>query len=256
MDMKNTIMSLDQFKDVTPSVFATSASPKVSSKYTFVPTIDIVENFDRQGWTISSVRQSGKSEFGIHELRFRNGELPKVGDSLAEVIIRNSHNGKSALNITAGLFRVCCSNGLTVPTALSERFNLRHTGFDLGEVKRLTEKFAERLPIIQNSVDRMMSRELSDEEKIKFVIKSTEMRWKMGSVPTTLNLEDFLTPNREEDKGNSLWKVFNVVQEKFIRGGVEYNGQSGRKTGLKGIKNIVATNHVNTKLWEIAEEIM
>jgi len=251
-----TPITLDFIKSNAPSVLATKPSPKVSSKYIFVPTVDIMENFQREGWNLSSVRQSGKGEFGIHELRFRNGELPKVGDSLVEAVIRNSHNGMATFSVCSGLFRLCCSNGLTVPTSISERFNLRHTGFDLGEVKRLTEKFAERLPVIQNSVDRMMSKELSDEEKIKFVVKSAEMRWKMGSVPTTLNLEDFLTPNREEDKGNTLWQVFNVVQEKFIRGGVDYKGDSGRKTGLKGLKNIIAANHVNTKLWEIAEELL
>jgi hypothetical protein len=251
-----TPMTLEMIKSTAPSVFATKPSPKVSNKYVFVPTIDIMENFQREGWDLASVRQMGKSEFGIHELRFRNGELPKVGDTLIEAVIRNSHNGMATFSVSAGLYRLVCSNGLSVPTSVCDRFNLRHTNFDLGEVKRLTETFAERLPIIQNSVDRMMSRELSDDEKIKFVIKSTEMRWEMGSVPTTLNLEDFLTPNREEDKGDSLWKVFNVVQEKFIRGGVDYAGQSGRKTGLKGLKNIIAVNHVNTKLWEIAEEIL
>jgi acyl-CoA reductase-like NAD-dependent aldehyde dehydrogenase len=48
--------------------------------------------------------------------------------------------------------------------------------------------------------------------------------------------------------------VFNVVQEKFVRGGVQYNTNNGRKAGLKGLSNIIAVNQINTKLWELAEQ--
>jgi hypothetical protein len=48
--------------------------------------------------------------------------------------------------------------------------------------------------------------------------------------------------------------VFNVVQEKFVRGGVQYSSNNGRKTGLKSLNNIMAVNQVNTKLWELAEQ--
>jgi hypothetical protein len=47
--------------------------------------------------------------------------------------------------------------------------------------------------------------------------------------------------------------VFNVVQEKFVRGGVKYTSNNGKRTELKGLKNIMAVNQVNTKLWELAE---
>jgi hypothetical protein len=53
-----------------------------------------------------------------------------------------------------------------------------------------------------------------------------------------------------------MWKVFNVVQEKFVRGGMEYSSPKGRRTKLRGLQNIMAVNQVNTKLWELAEEMM
>ena len=33
----------------------------------------------------------------------------------------------------------------------------------------------------------------------------------------TLNVEDLLSPIRTEDRGNELWKIFNVIQEKLIK---------------------------------------
>ena len=249
-------MTLDQVKEVAPSVFATSASPKVSNRYTFVPTVDIVENFQREGWEIASVKQTGKGIHGLHEVKFRNGELPNVGDTLVEAIIRNSHNGTSTLSVSAGLFRLCCSNGLTVATSAADSFKVRHAGFELDDVKRITEDFAKKLPLIEGSVNRMMERELTIDEKIDFVRKSAEVRWKTGSVPATLDYEEILNPLRDADNGDSLWQVFNVVQEKWIRGGIQYKSNKGRKTQLRTLSDILTTNIINTKLWELAEEMV
>lgn len=247
------MMTIQEIKNIAPAVFSTSADPRMSNKYTFVPTMDIMENFVNQGWELSSVKQNGKGQFSTHELRFRNGELPAVGDTLVEAIIRNSHNGMTTLNVGAGLYRLVCSNGLTVPTSTAEQFNIRHMGFDSDEVKRLTESFAQKLPMIQSSVDKMMDRMMTEGEMIDFAKSASIIKWGMGEVPVSLNFETLITPNRIEDAKNNLWTTFNVVQEKFVRGGVEYKTNKGRNTSLKGLKNIMTTNTMNTKLWELAE---
>ena len=248
--------TLNQLKLNVPSIFATSASPKMSDKYVFVPTIDILENFEREGWEIASAKQTGLGLHGVHEIRLRNGELPKVGDTLVEAIIRNSHNGMTTLGVSAGLHRLVCSNGLTVPTALADSFNVRHQRFDLDDVKQLTESFASKLPKIERSVIRMMEHEMTIDEKINFVRKSAEIRFSKEKVLNDLEIVGLLTPNRVEDEGDNMWKVFNVVQEKFVRGGMNYLSSKGQRTKLKGLQNIIAVNRVNTKLWELAESII
>ena len=247
------IYTPELIKSVAPSVFATSASSKLSDKYVFVPTDQVIEFFDREGWEISDVKQTGKGIHATHQIRFRNGELPSVGDTLVEAIVRNSHNGMSTFSVSAGLHRLVCSNGLTVPTSVADKFNVRHSGFELDDVKRLMDGFAKKLPTIQGSVGRMMERELTIDEQIQYVQKASKIRWAEGSIPTDNQLVDILTPNRVEDSNNDLWTTFNVVQEKFVRGGVEYKTNKGRNTSLKGLKNIMATNTMNTKLWELAE---
>ena len=250
------MITLDQLKSQTPSVFATSPSPKMSDKYVFVPTMDILENFEREGWDLASAKQVGKGVHSVHELRLRNGQLPKVGDTLVEAIIRNSHNGTASFQVSAGLHRLVCSNGLTVPTALAESFNVRHSRFDLDEVKRLTESFAGRLPKIEGSVSRMMERQMTIDEKIEFVRKSVNIRFGQDKVLNDLQIVGLLTPNRGEDEGDDLWTTFNVVQEKYVRGGVETTSQRGRRTKLRGLQNIMAVNQLNTKLWTLAEEMI
>jgi hypothetical protein len=100
-----------------------------------------------------------------------------------------------------------------------------------------------------------MERELTTDVKIDFVRKSAEVRWKTGSVPATLDYEEILNPLRDADNGDSLWQVFNVVQEKWIRGGIEYKTAKGRKTQIRTLNDILTTNRINTKLWELAEEM-
>jgi hypothetical protein len=246
------MLSIETLQEVAPSVFATSPSPKMSNKYTFVPTIEVVENFDREGWKVYSAKQVGKGNYAQHELRLRNGELPQVGDSLIEAVIRNSHNGISSFSVSSGLYRLVCSNGLTVPTSVADAISVRHMNFDLGMVREITDQFAERLPVIQRSVGKMESTFLSEGQLVDFVNKSAMIRWEKGSIPK-FKLEDFLRPERDGDVGNSVWKTFNVIQEKFVRGGMKYNSKKGRVVSMRELKNFYNINKVNTGLWELAE---
>ena len=222
------MLSLETIRQQAPAIFSTSPSPKMSSKYTFVPTIEILENFDREGWKVYSAKQLGGGQFSSHEIRLRNGELPNVGDSLVEAVIRNSHNGMSTFSVSAGLFRLVCSNGLTVPTSVADAITVKHMKVDMGAVRMITDEFADRLPLIQRSVGRMETTFLNEERTMDMLNKSSLIRWEKGSVPSSLNLTDLINPERSEDTGNSVWKVFNVIQEKFVRGGTKYQSKKGR----------------------------
>ena len=246
------MISLNSLKEIAPSVFATEPSPKMSDKYTFVPTMEILQNFEQEGWNIASARQMGQGMFAQHEVRLRNGAFANVGDSLIEAVIRNSHNGLSSFSVSAGLFRLVCSNGLTVPTSIAEAISVKHIKVDMGTVRQITDDFAERLPIIQRSVGKMENTFLNEEKLVDFVNKSAMIRWEKGSIPK-LDIEAFLNPEREGDVGNSVWKTFNVIQEKFVRGGMKYQSKRGRTVSMKELKSFQNINKINTNLWELAE---
>lgn len=247
------MMNFNDLKKTVPAAFTTEASPKLSNRYSFVPTISILESFDKDGWNIHSAKQRGNSIYGLHEIRLRKDELPQVGDSLFEVIVRNSHNGTTSFSVSSGLHRLVCSNGLTVPTSLAEALAIRHKNFNVEEVRKITDKFAARIPIIEESMIKMQNKYMTDTEKVKFVKEASVLRWKEGKMPTTISIEQILNPLRDGDKENDLWSVFNVIQEKFVRGGVGYVASSGRASSMRQITNIQKVNEINTKLWELAE---
>jgi hypothetical protein len=159
----------------------------------------------------------------------------------------------STFSVSSGLHRLVCSNGLTVPTSVSDAIVVRHMSVDMGTVRQITDEFADRLPIIQRAVQRMESTYLTEERTIDMVNKATLIRWDKGSVPNTINIQDLLKPERDGDMGNSVWKTFNVIQEKFVRGGVQYKSKRGRLTTMKELKNYQNINKINTSLWELAE---
>jgi hypothetical protein len=225
----------------------------MSQKYTFVPTVEILENFDREGWKVFSAKQNGMGDYSTHEIRLRNQEMPQVGDSLLEAVIRNSHNGMTSFSVSAGLHRLVCSNGLTVPTSVSDSIVVRHMSVDMSVVRQITDEFADRLPLIQSSVSRMESTFLSEGQTMDLLSKASLIRWNENNIPSTLNLQNLLQPERIEDNGNSVWKIFNVIQEKFVRGGVQYSSKKGRMVTMKQLKNFQSINKINTSLWELAD---
>ena len=247
------MLSIQTLRQQTPAVFATSPAPKMSEKYTFVPTIEIIENFEREGWQVYSAKQAGPSNYATHEIRLRNGQMPQVGDSLVEAVVRNSHNGMSTFSVSAGLYRLVCSNGLTVPTSVADAITVKHMRVDMGVVRQITDEFADRLPLIQRSVGRMETSFLNEERTMDMVNKAKLVRWQQGSMPAVINVEDLLRPERDGDVGNSVWKVFNVIQEKFVRGGTSYRTKRGRNVSMKELKNFQSINKINTSLWELAE---
>ena len=245
-------MNIQDLRTTVPALFQTEKLSKLSDRYTMVPTIDVVDKFIHTGWQVSGAKQVGKGSFGKHQVRLRNSELPQVGDSLLEAVITNSHNGSSTLQVGAGLFRLVCSNGLTVPVSTFGDMKQTHLNLSMSDVEMITEQFVINTPKIQKSVTRMMEVTMDTERKIDFVSKAVGIRWKNTEDISTLTLETIIDPLRDGDSDDNLWSTFNVVQEKLIRGGfIKQQGRNSRS--VKGINSLNMDNMINTRLWELAE---
>src|ERR1700687_3303207 len=98
-----TPLPIDQIAQYAPSALATRPHESRSDRYTYIPTINVIEGMIKAGFQPFSASQSrsrieGKSEFTKHMIRFRHADLMQavVGDVLPEVILVNSHDGTSA----------------------------------------------------------------------------------------------------------------------------------------------------------------
>jgi hypothetical protein len=98
----------------------------------------------------------------------------------------------------------------------------------------------------------MSTRILTLDEQLDYTTRAQNIRWANGQKPVGLTLEEILQPLRGDDETPSMWNTFNVVQEKFVRGGLVYRGPE-RMTKMRELKNIGVVNKINTELWELAE---
>ena len=209
----------------------------------------------RQGWLPYKAEQrksKGNMLHTKHMLRFRNDKMSKINGVIPEIVMTNSHDGRNAFSLHAGLFRLVCANGLIVADQTFGQIRIKHQWYDLDQVKEVTDEVVESIPTIIGRVTKFEDRMLDPQEKISFAKKAILTRWKDGN--DILSMEDVLNPLREEDEGNSLWKVLNVVQEKLIRGGLSYKLRNGRNQTARELTNIDRQVDVNKKLWELAED--
>lgn len=240
-------ISLNSLRERVPAIFTKTPSPKVSDRYSFADSEYYLQKFIDADWFIHSARQVSKSEYAPHQVILRNKDIATVGDLLPQLMFTNSHNGIKKMTIDTGIYRLVCSNGLVVPTSITQSLSIKH--LDLGDSTTdvIVNSFYEKVPIIMNSIDRMRNKILTDDEIDNFTYNALQIRF-INAVG--ININDVVKPSRIEDYSNDLWTVFNVVQEKIIRGGI----QLPSKRHSRPINNFVNDNNINTKLWQLAEQ--
>ena len=252
----NNSLTRTELLELVPSAFANQQSPKVSNKYTFISTATVLDDMERLGWEPfnASQRKSRNSKdamFTKHMIRLRNGDVGKIGDSIPEVVLTNSHDGRNAFTLHAGLFRMVCSNGLVIADTTFEQVKIKHQWYSFDEIRKIMDGMLEVVPKVITQVQELNSVTLSDDQQVDFASKALLTRYPKGN--ENLNIEDLLSPVRQGDRGDQLWKIFNVVQEKLIKGGLVFNDKKEKMQKLRPIINIDRRIEVNKKLWELTE---
>ena len=240
-------ISLNSLRERVPAIFTKTPSPKVSNRYSFADSEYYLQKFIDADWFIHSARQVSKSEYAPHQVILRNKDIATVGDLLPQLIFTNSHNGIKKMTMDTGIYRLVCSNGLVVPTSITQSLSIKH--IDLGDstTDTIVNSFYEKIPIIMNNIDRMRNKILTNDEIDNFTYNALQIRF-INAIG--ININDVVKPLRIEDYSDDLWTVFNVVQEKIIRGGI----QLPSKRHSRPINNFVNDNDINTKLWQLAEQ--
>ncbi len=266
------VKSLKEIKEVAPSAFATKNDPVVSSKYSRISTVKLIKNLQKFGWFPISARQVGSSNYGRHIIRLTNTQSGiinfKKDDLLPQIILDNSFDGGSPANFDLGLFRKVCSNGLTVKIDdLASNYSFRHLGISEEEVKKVIEQAVENFSVIGEHIKHMNQVTLTDEQKAEFAVKALVERdsqlYKdedgkvdLEKVKSMNDISQLLEPLRDSDKGEQLWRIFNMIQEKLVIGGYERISTKGRKITVKGIAQPYRNVEFNRGLWTIAESYL
>lgn len=249
-------LTLEQIKKTVPAAFATRAAASRSERYVLIPTFKQIEPLLKAGWIVTKAQQrltrrDGRDpRYTRHALTMRPAAMskPMLKEVLPEVTLINSHDGQSKYSFYAGLMRLVCLNGLTVSSGPNARVVVRHTG-KLEDLQAAAKAALTVALDSEKDVKRMMKTLLTDKEAIAFTQKAITEIYERDD----LKAESFLATRREEDEGATLWKIFNVVQENIVRGGVMIDrSATHRSSTLRGITHVQRTIDVNALLWQQA----
>jgi hypothetical protein len=243
-------------RERVPAIYATDADSRVSDRYTFVPTSDVLPVLQDSGFVVTSAstRRSG----GIHarhrlELFHRDSldDLRKGRlDGCPRVILENSHDRSRRLVLLAGYYRLVCSNGLVVASGASGELKSLHLKLDRTAICTLVKDLARMLDATTSAAESFRKRMLTPMEKSTFACYALEARYR-GWNYYPIEAKSLLAVRRDADKGDDLWTVFNRVQENIVRGGMTTN--AGRRS--QGLKSFHASVKVNQQLWAGAEAL-
>ncbi len=272
---KHQALSDDDIRVVCPVAFKETMSEGeikklgLSKHYSFVPTSNVINDLRSMGWECVDAKQvkaRKKSTRGYqkHMLTFEHPDYKTEGaEEYPQLLLTNSHDGGNAFQLSAGIFRLVCSNGLVIKTEDYGTARLVHKGYSFEAVQKLVNEFVETIDETLTKITAMKEVELDKAQQIEFakqaaLLRFTAKSYNEDNIGDVVDLDDLLNVERKEDAGNGLWEVFNRVQESLVNGKYNYasngkvNAADAKTRKARPIKNFKQSIDVNKKLSELA----
>ena len=272
---KHQALSDDDIRVVCPVAFKETMSSKeirnlgLSKHYSFVPTSNVINDLRSMGWECVDAKQvkaRKKSTRGYqkHMITFEHPKYKVEGaEEYPQLLLTNSHDGGNAFQLSAGIFRLVCSNGLVIKTEDYGTARLVHKGYSFEAVQKLVNEFVETIDETLTRITAMKEVELNKVQQMEFakqaaLLRFTAKSYNEDNIGDVVDLDDLLNVERKEDAGNGLWEVFNRVQESLVNGKYNYasngkvNAADAKVRKARPIKNFKQSIDVNKKLSELA----
>ena len=247
----------EQIRHVAPSIFATGAHESRSDRYTYIPTIDVLNGLRREGFQPFMVAQSrsrieGKSDFTKHMIRLRQPGDLALNQEFFEIILINSHDGTSSYQMLDGVFRLACTNGMVVGDTQQD-IRVPHRGNIAENVIEAAYSILDNFENVQNSMQIMKETPLALPEARAFAEAALALKYDENAAP--IEPRQLLSARRYEDQKNDLWTTFNRVQENLLKGGLRGQTTTGKRTTTREVTSIDNNIKLNRALWILSEKM-
>ena len=241
----------------------------LSKHYSFVPTIKVVNDLRKLGWEcVDAVqvkaRKKSTNGYQKHMLTFEHPMYNVEGvTEYPQLLLTNSHDGGNSFQLSAGIFRMICANGLVIKTEDYGSQRLIHKGYSFEAVQKLVNDFVETIDETLVRITAMKKTQITRNQQIEFakqaaLLRFTSNSYNVENIAGVVDIDNVLEATRPEDAGDGLWEVYNRVQESIVNGQYNYassgnvNGDNAKARKARPIKNFKQSIEVNKKLSELA----
>ena len=254
-----------------PACICTEPEQVLSTRYSHINTQDLVECMARNGWEpveYTAKRRTKASTKRLdtvkHAVTFRpTGEnaqfvAPELGSLQPRIILVNSHDGSSSWGFHFGFLRLVCLNGLMVGDVFGGMRG-RHVGVTMSALEAKLAVVAELSKQVLELFQNMNARILTAAETRQFAIEALTIRYGDKAVVALIEqskLDDvvaaFLTERRIDDSGESLWALFNRLQETSVAGLQMRHG----RVVVRRVRSNLRSLELTEKLFMVAKEYL
>ncbi len=255
---KDRPLTNDELMHVVPSVFSEDKHDSRSERYTYIPTIALLDKLREEGFQPfyacqTRVRDESKRGHTKHMLRLRRENMIVSGDKeVPEIVLLNSHDGSSSYQMIPGMFRYVCANGMVFGQSFGD-VRVPHKGDVIGQVIEGAYEVLGIFDRVDNDLDTMKCISLTEGDQELFARAALSYRYEYED-KSPITPSQVLRPRRREDYGTDLWTTFQRVQENMIKGGLPGRSATGKNTRTRAVNGIDGDIKLNRALWLIADE--
>lgn len=294
--------ALDQvtIEKLAPAVFSASKAEHLTDRYVSLHTSDLIPVMKDYGYVPVQAAQRGSRKaknptgilnnsekfsessvnavesFNAHLLSFAHtstlnqdlqGTNPVGAGFRPEIILYNSHDGSSSVQLYAGCYRFICSNGIVAGDGFNQR--MYHSKSGLSGFEEMLKNTVQSLPEMQARIQRLKRVQLDSEQARRMAVMGVGTRWDMlpndlqditGTYANDRTVQNALRVSRMADTGTDAFTVFNRIQEAVIRGNAYVQSFTkvnpyGTLRKARAVGSAKESIRINTELWDIAEEV-
>jgi hypothetical protein len=190
---------------------------RIKQKEFYIPTLDVITKLQDEGWQLSGVaEQRGKNRkitsnyVQLQHPDFAVQNSKGKDEAFTSITLSNSCNGSRPLQMSLGLFRQVCTNGLIRFDQHAETEKIKHIEVNARDLDRFVISMNGKASQLLTEVNEMKHKGLSLEDMRKLAHEAARLRYNNLD---DINIDDLLIVNRVEDESNDLWTIFNRIQE-------------------------------------------
>lgn len=284
----NTSLDISTIQRLAPAVFSSDKALHLTDRYVSLHTSDLIPVMQDYGYvpvqaaqrgsrktknsvlnnSVGILEENGKApeSFNAHLLSFAHVDTLQQ-DLRPEIILYNSHDGSSSVQLYAGCYRFICSNGIVAGEGFNQR--MYHSKSGMSGFEEMLKSTVESLPAMQERINMLRGVTLSVAQQQELARLGVSTRWDLlpsdvegikGTYATHNTMQAALRPSRMQDTSDDAFTVFNRIQETVIRGNAYVQSFTkaspfGNLRKARPVGSAKESIRINSELWDAVESV-